>query len=65
VALPDLSLSVESIQRLSWSPDGRSVLAVVQAQDARGAQYTLDYEVDVEAIDGRWEISAVQMDPDT
>jgi hypothetical protein len=63
VSLPDLALSLQATSRLSWSPDGRSVVALVQAQDARGAQYTLEYEVDVQLSQGRWEVSAVQMDP--
>ena len=45
-------------------PGGSPVLAAVQAQDGRGAQYTLDYEIDVSRVQGRWEVSAVQMDPD-
>jgi hypothetical protein len=63
VSLPASALSLESLQHLDWSPDGRSVLAVVQAQDGRGVQYTLGYEVDVARRQGRWEVSAVQMDP--
>jgi hypothetical protein len=63
VSLPGLALSLNSIQRLDWTPTGSSVLAVVQAQDARGAQYTLAYEIDVSRAQGRWGISAVQMDP--
>jgi len=59
-----MALSLESLQRLDWSPGGGSVIAVVQAQDPRGAQYTLGYELDVSREQGRWEISAVQMDPD-
>jgi hypothetical protein len=64
VSLSGLALSLESVQHLDWSPDGRSVLAIVQALDARGVQYTLDYELDVAREEGRWEVSAVQMDPD-
>jgi Conjugative transposon protein TcpC len=64
VSLPSLALALESVQRLDWSPDGRSVLAVVQAQDARGVQYSLAYELDVVQAQGRWEVSAVQTDPD-
>jgi hypothetical protein len=64
VSLPALALSLESVQRLDWSPDGRSVVAVLRAQDARRVQYTLAYEVDVVHVQGRWEVSAVQMDPD-
>jgi hypothetical protein len=63
VSLPAAALSLESVQRLDWSPDGRSVRAVVQAQDGRGVQYTLAYELDVVREQGRWEVSAVQMNP--
>jgi hypothetical protein len=63
VSLPGMSLSLQTVQRLDWLPDGRSLLAVVQAQDARAARYTLAYELDVTADAGRWEISAIQMDP--
>jgi len=64
VSLPAWSVSLETVQHLDWSPDGRSVLAVVQAKDARGVQYTLAYELDVAREQGRWEVSAVQTDPD-
>jgi Conjugative transposon protein TcpC len=64
VSLPDLPLSLESVQRLDWAPAGSSVLATVQAQDARGVQYTLAYELDVVREQGRWEVAAVQTDPD-
>ncbi len=63
VALPEAGLTLESTQRLAWSADRRSVIAIVEAQDARGARYTLDYEADVEQVQGRWEISAIQTDP--
>ncbi|MEA2313838.1 MAG: hypothetical protein QOI03_530 [Solirubrobacteraceae bacterium] len=63
VSLPTLALSLVAVQRLCWSRDGRSVLAVLQAQDARGVRYALAYELDVTRVQGRWEISAVQMDP--
>ena len=64
VSLPSMPLSLESVQRLDWAPEGSSVLAVVQAQDGRGVQYTLAYELDVAREQGRWEVSAVQTDPD-
>ncbi len=63
VSLPEMHLTLDSMQRLAWSTDRRSVLALVQAQDARGARYTLGYEADVEQVHGRWEISAIQTDP--
>jgi hypothetical protein len=52
------------MQRLDWAPGEGSVLATVQARDRRGAQYTLAYELDVLRQQGRWEVSAVQTDPD-
>jgi hypothetical protein len=63
VALPTLHLTLESMQRLVWSPDRRSVVALVDAQDERGARYTLGYEADVEQLHGRWEIAAIQTNP--
>lgn len=64
VTLPDLALTIESMPHLDWAQEGSAVLATVQAEDARGVQYTLAYELDVTREQGRWEISAVQMDPD-
>ncbi len=64
VSLPGMSLTLESVQRLDWAPGASSVSATVEAQDARGVRYTLAYELDVVREQGRWEISAVQMDPD-
>ena len=64
VSLPPQALRLLSVQRLSWSQDRRSVEAIVQTEDARGTQYTLAYELDVAIAQGRWEVSAVQMDPD-
>jgi hypothetical protein len=64
VSLPGMGLSLESMQRLDWAPHGEAVLATVQARDGRGVQYTLAYELDVVREQGRWEVSAVQMDPD-
>jgi Conjugative transposon protein TcpC len=64
VSLPGMALSLQSLQQLDWAPRGSAVLATVQARDARGVDYTLAYELDVVRVQGRWEISAVQMDPD-
>jgi hypothetical protein len=63
VSLPTMPLTLDSLLRLDWSTDGRSLLAVVQAQDGRDVQYTLSYELDVAIVQGRWEVSAVQMNP--
>jgi len=64
VSLPGLPLSLESMTHLDWAPEGGAVQAQVQARDERGVQYTLAYELDVVREQGRWEISAVQVDPD-
>ncbi len=63
VSLPAAALSLESVQRLDWAPGTGAVLAVAQAQDARGTRYTLAYELDVTRVQGRWEISAIQVNP--
>jgi hypothetical protein len=64
VSLPGMALELQSLESLDWSMDHRSVLAVVRAREGRGAQYTLGYELDVIDSNGRWEVSAIQMDPD-
>jgi conjugative transposon protein TcpC len=63
VSLPALALSLGRITRLSWSRDGRSVGAELTATDTRGTSYSLSYELDVRRAGARWEISAIQMDP--
>ncbi|HYM44956.1 MAG TPA: conjugal transfer protein [Solirubrobacteraceae bacterium] len=65
VSLPAQGLSLEAVQRVDWSPEGGDALsAVVQAQDGRGVRYTLAYELDMTLVAGRWEVAAIQMDPD-
>lgn len=64
VSMPGLSLGLESLQSLQWAPGGGAVLATVQAVDRRGAQYTLAYELNVVREQGRWEIAAIQINPD-
>jgi Conjugative transposon protein TcpC len=65
VTLPADPLSLQSLQSLNWFSDGRSVLAVVRAGDEHGARYTLAYELDVISTAGRWEVSAIETNPDT
>jgi hypothetical protein len=66
VSLPAQALSLEAVQSLGWSAEGGEALsAIVQAQDARGARYTLAYALDVSRVAGRWEVAAIQMDPYT
>lgn len=63
VSLPTLGLVLDSVGRLQWASGGGAVLALVQAHDGRGVHYALEYELDVSWTAGRWEVSAVQMDP--
>ncbi len=65
VSLPANRLALQSLERLDWSFGGRSVVAVLRARDQRGAQYTLTYELEVLSSAGRWEVSAIQMSPET
>jgi hypothetical protein len=64
VAVPSLTLNLVSVERDQWAPGGGAVLATVQASDTRGAHYVLAYELDVARTQGRWEISAIETDPD-
>ena len=63
VSPPIQPLSLDSVERLDWAPEGSSVQALVQAHDGRGVHYTLTYELNVVRDQGRWEVSAVQVDP--
>jgi Conjugative transposon protein TcpC len=65
VSLPEAPLQLRALDSLDWSAGGRSVLAVVGARDRRGTQYTLGYELDVVSVAGRWEVSAIQTNPDS
>ncbi len=64
ISVPSTALTLESVQRVDWSTAGRSVFVLVRAADPRGVQYTLAYELDVAREQGRWEVAAVQMDPE-
>ena len=64
VATPTLALELVAVSREGWAPGGGSVVATVQAADERGARYTLTYELDVTRAQGRWEVSAIETDPD-
>ncbi len=65
VAVPSLATTLASMQHLVWAPGRRSVVATVEARDARGTRYTLTYELDVALVEGRWEVAAIGMDPDS
>ena len=64
VSVPASPMEIVSAPHDYWSAGGGAVTAVLEARDGLGATYTLAYEVDVVRIDGRWEISAIQTDPD-
>lgn len=65
VSLPEQTFALQSFDSLDWSSSGRSVLATLRARDERGTQYTLAYELGVRLSAGRWEISAIQTNPDS
>ena len=64
VSPPAQPLTLDDVAALNWSSADQSVLAQVVATDARGAQYTLTYELAVAREQSRWEVSAIEIDPD-
>jgi hypothetical protein len=64
VSTPASSLRMTAFEQPQWAPGGGSVLVSVRALDEMGAQYALSYEVDVTRAQGRWEIAAIEADPD-
>ncbi len=64
VSFPTSPMEMVSPPRDYWSAGGGAVTAVLEARDDLGATYTLSYELDVVRIEGRWEISAIQTNPD-
>jgi hypothetical protein len=64
ISAPTDSMQLLSVEHQSWAMDGGSVVIEVEASDRSGARYLLDYELDVVREQGRWEISAIQTDPD-
>ena len=65
VSLPAAAMTLDSVQHIAWAETGRTVSAVVQAQDQRGVEYLLAYELDVVRQQGRWEVAAIQTNPDS
>jgi hypothetical protein len=64
IAIPGLTLQLNQVDDLRWTSTPGSVMATVTASDTGGATYTLRYQLDVvQGADGRWEISAIQMNP--
>jgi hypothetical protein len=64
VSSPAPGLRLLSVTRLDWAYGGGAVVASTRASDALGATYTLSYELDVLRHQGRWEIAAIETDPD-
>lgn len=60
-----MALALSGVTQLDWAPGGGAVVAQVSARDEQGAQYTLAYELDVVRAQGRWEVSAIQTNPDS
>jgi hypothetical protein len=65
VSEPAQGLTFEALQSLTWASGGGAVLAQVLAAGREGARYTLAYEIDVTRAAGRFELTAIQMDPRT
>ncbi len=63
VSPPPVALSLLTVQHIDWASTGGAVVVLATAQDPRGAQYTLEYEIDVVVRQGRWEVAALQTDP--
>lgn len=64
VSVPADSMRLLSVVRQSWAPGGGSVIVEAEAGDRSGVRYLLAYELDVVRRQGRWEVSAIQTDPD-
>lgn len=64
ISLPSEPLQPLVVERPVWAPGGGAVQVIAQALDAEGVRCTLEYELDVSRRQGRWEISAIQTDPD-
>ncbi|HEX4435773.1 MAG TPA: conjugal transfer protein [Solirubrobacteraceae bacterium] len=64
VSVPADSMQLLSTLHQSWAMGGGSVVVEAEATDRSGARYLLAYELDVVREQGRWEVSAIQTDPD-
>jgi Conjugative transposon protein TcpC len=63
ISPPASPMTLESIDALEWESAGRSLLALVHAQDRAGGRYALAYRLALAARAGRWEIAAIEVDP--
>jgi hypothetical protein len=60
---PAVALALESVDSLDWERPGRALLALVHARDRAGGRYALAYRLAVSAVEGRWEIAAIEQGP--
>ncbi len=64
VSSPAPALRLLAVTRLDWAYGGGAVVASARVADPLGATYTLSYEIDVVRRQGRWEVAAIETDPD-
>jgi hypothetical protein len=62
VSLPPAPLKVGEFDSVGWLVPRRTVAVQVEAEDERGAELTLTYQVGV-VRRGRWYIDSIQVDP--
>lgn len=65
VSYPTQPLVLDEVASLRWSSADESVVAQLVASDSRGTQYSLVYEVAVAREQARWEVSAIEVNPDS
>jgi hypothetical protein len=64
VSPPVVRLQLQAVGRLQWGWREGWVLASVRALDSRGVTHTLTCELEVHRVEGRWEVAAIQSNPD-
>lgn len=64
VSLPELRLRVTDVRRTAWVTPQKTVAVEVEAQDARGDDWTLRYVLEVRLSD-RWFVRSLHLDPTT
>jgi hypothetical protein len=64
VSLPELRLRVTDVRRTTWVTPQKTVAVEVEAQDARGDDWTLRYLLEVRLSD-RWFVRSLHLDPTT
>ncbi len=64
ISYPTQPLALDDVVSLRWSSADQSVIAQVVASDGRGVQYSLAYEIAVAREQTRWEVTAIEVNPD-